>query len=73
MNILAPPKARLGIEIVHDLVCPWCDVTGLVITDEEQLDRLEQVRDFQVTKRGAEHPDTLAALKNLAMAVPRDR
>src|SRR5579883_2078562 len=24
MNILAPPKARLGIEIVHDLVCPWC-------------------------------------------------
>src|ERR1700744_6735928 len=24
MNILAPPQARLGIEIVHDLVCPWC-------------------------------------------------
>ena len=24
MNILAPPKARLRIEIVHDLVCPWC-------------------------------------------------
>lgn len=24
MNILAPPKARLGIDIVHDLVCPWC-------------------------------------------------
>jgi predicted DsbA family dithiol-disulfide isomerase len=24
MNILAPPKARLGVEIVHDLVCPWC-------------------------------------------------
>jgi predicted DsbA family dithiol-disulfide isomerase len=24
VNILAPPKARLGIEIVHDLVCPWC-------------------------------------------------
>ncbi|MGA3400528.1 MAG: DsbA family oxidoreductase [Acetobacteraceae bacterium] len=24
MNILAPPKARLGIEIVYDLVCPWC-------------------------------------------------
>ena len=24
MNILAPPKARLVIEIVHDLVCPWC-------------------------------------------------
>ena len=24
MNILAPPKARLTIEIVHDLVCPWC-------------------------------------------------
>jgi len=24
VNILAPPKARLRIEIVHDLVCPWC-------------------------------------------------
>ncbi len=24
MNILAPPKARLAIEVVHDLVCPWC-------------------------------------------------
>jgi predicted DsbA family dithiol-disulfide isomerase len=24
VNALAPPKARLGIEIVHDLVCPWC-------------------------------------------------
>jgi predicted DsbA family dithiol-disulfide isomerase len=24
VNILAPPRARLGIEIVHDLVCPWC-------------------------------------------------
>lgn len=24
MNILSPPKARLRIEIVHDLVCPWC-------------------------------------------------
>ncbi|HET8996658.1 MAG TPA: DsbA family oxidoreductase [Acetobacteraceae bacterium] len=24
MNVLAPPKDRLGIEIVHDLVCPWC-------------------------------------------------
>lgn len=24
MNVLAPPKARLKIEIVHDLVCPWC-------------------------------------------------
>ena len=24
MNILAPPKARLSVEIVHDLVCPWC-------------------------------------------------
>jgi len=24
VNILAPPKARLSIEIVHDLVCPWC-------------------------------------------------
>jgi predicted DsbA family dithiol-disulfide isomerase len=24
LNVLAPPKARLSIEIVHDLVCPWC-------------------------------------------------
>jgi predicted DsbA family dithiol-disulfide isomerase len=24
VNILAPPRARLKIEIVHDLVCPWC-------------------------------------------------
>ena len=24
MNILSPPKARLSIEIVLDLVCPWC-------------------------------------------------
>jgi predicted DsbA family dithiol-disulfide isomerase len=24
MNVLAPPKARLSIEVVHDLVCPWC-------------------------------------------------
>ncbi len=24
MNVLAPPRARLGIEVVHDLVCPWC-------------------------------------------------
>lgn len=24
MNILVPPKTRLTIEVVHDLVCPWC-------------------------------------------------
>ncbi len=24
MNVLAPPKARLTLEVVHDLVCPWC-------------------------------------------------
>jgi len=24
VNILAPPKAKLGVEIVYDLVCPWC-------------------------------------------------
>jgi predicted DsbA family dithiol-disulfide isomerase len=24
MNVIAPPKARLAIEVVHDLVCPWC-------------------------------------------------
>lgn len=22
--MLAPPRARLAIEVVHDLVCPWC-------------------------------------------------
>ena len=29
-----------------DLICPTCEATGLVILDEEQLDRLEQVREF---------------------------
>ncbi len=24
MNVLAPAKARLTVEVVHDLVCPWC-------------------------------------------------
>jgi len=24
MNVLAPARARLSVEIVHDLVCPWC-------------------------------------------------
>lgn len=24
MNVLAPPRPRLSIEIVLDLVCPWC-------------------------------------------------
>ena len=24
MNIVSPPRARLLIEVVHDLVCPWC-------------------------------------------------
>ena len=24
MNILAPARARLAIDVVHDLVCPWC-------------------------------------------------
>ena len=24
MNILTPPRARLQIEVVFDLVCPWC-------------------------------------------------
>jgi predicted DsbA family dithiol-disulfide isomerase len=24
VNILSPPKARLSIEVVLDLVCPWC-------------------------------------------------
>jgi predicted DsbA family dithiol-disulfide isomerase len=24
VNILSPPRARLGIDVVHDLVCPWC-------------------------------------------------
>ena len=29
-----------------DLICPTCEATGLVILDDEQLDRLEQVREF---------------------------
>lgn len=24
VNMLVPPKARLSVEVVHDLVCPWC-------------------------------------------------
>ena len=24
MNVLTPPRDRLLIEVVHDLVCPWC-------------------------------------------------
>jgi predicted DsbA family dithiol-disulfide isomerase len=24
VNLLAPPRARLQIEVVYDLVCPWC-------------------------------------------------
>ena len=28
------------------LICPACEATGLVILDDEQLDRLEQVRKF---------------------------
>src|SRR5690606_8292751 len=24
VNILAPPRARVQIEVVFDLVCPWC-------------------------------------------------
>lgn len=24
MNLLAPPRARIAIEVVFDLVCPWC-------------------------------------------------
>jgi predicted DsbA family dithiol-disulfide isomerase len=24
VNILVPPRTRLSIEVVHDLVCPWC-------------------------------------------------
>ncbi len=29
-----------------ELTCPFCEATGLVILDEEQLARLEQVREF---------------------------
>src|SRR5262249_15749367 len=28
------------------LICPWCEATGLIILDDEQLDRLEEVREF---------------------------
>lgn len=24
MNVVSPPKARLLVEVVYDLVCPWC-------------------------------------------------
>jgi len=24
VNLLAPPRARVAIEVVYDLVCPWC-------------------------------------------------
>ena len=24
MNVVTPPRARLAVEVVHDLVCPWC-------------------------------------------------
>ena len=29
-----------------ELVCPYCDVSGLVILDEEQLERVEQAREL---------------------------
>jgi hypothetical protein len=29
-----------------DIICPTCEATGIVILDDEQLDRLEQVREF---------------------------
>jgi len=29
-----------------DLICPYCEATGLVVMDDEQLDRIEQVREF---------------------------
>jgi hypothetical protein len=32
-----------------DLICPTCEVTGLVVTNDEQLERLEQVREFART------------------------
>ena len=48
MNVLAPPKARLSIEVVHDLVCPWCylGVRRLVRTIRRRPDLL-----FDVTWR----------------------
>lgn len=24
MNVLSPPRARLPVEVMYDLVCPWC-------------------------------------------------
>jgi len=29
-----------------ELICPYCEATGLVVMDDEQLDRIEQVREF---------------------------
>jgi len=42
MNVLAPPKARLAVEVVHDLVCPWCflGVQRLVTTLRRRPDLL---------------------------------
>jgi hypothetical protein len=28
------------------LICAWCEATGLIVLDDEQLDRLEEVREF---------------------------
>jgi predicted DsbA family dithiol-disulfide isomerase len=42
MNVLAPPKARMTIEVVHDLVCPWCflGVRRLFVTLRRRPDLL---------------------------------
>lgn len=40
MNVLAPRRAHLTIEVVHDLVCPWCrlGVRRLFVTLQRRPD-----------------------------------
>ena len=45
MNILSPPRARLAIEVVYDLVCPWCflGVRRLLRTLHRRPDVLSEI------------------------------
>jgi hypothetical protein len=59
-----------------DLICPGCEVTGLVVVDGEQLDRLEQVREFARSigllsqfEKQLEHLDNYGCEKNTRQCV----
>lgn len=45
MNIVSPPRARLPVEVVYDLVCPWCylGVRRLMRTMRRRPDLLFEV------------------------------